>query len=350
MAFEGMILVVRVNDVEWVDVWSRENQIFGPNRASCGAALRQRASPPVRPARRKSGLMSVLIMAKVLIPIPHRDFDPSEAAVGWSVLKRLNHSVAFATPDGKPGQADDLMLTGEGLDIWGFIPGVRHLVAVGRLMRANADARRAYAAMEKDPAFTTPLTWRRCAAAGFRRPSSSRRAPRARHARLSGKRNPAAPGGGILCRRCAGRGDLPRRAARSAQPRGRRPLGALRTPHDGADLELRAQGRDGRPRRALLGPELLPNLSGRARRAARLYVGSSRKSRARWRSRRIFSTCRRTRPTTGARPTGFHATRSTTTARPSWCATAVMYRRVGPAMRYTFAKTFAAVLAERARA
>jgi putative intracellular protease/amidase len=103
--------------------------------------------------------MSVLIMAKVLIPVPHRDFDPSEAAVSWSVLKRLNHSVAFATPDGKPGQADDLMLTGEGLDIWGFIPGVRHLVAIGRLMRANADARRAYAALEKDPAFAAPLKW-----------------------------------------------------------------------------------------------------------------------------------------------------------------------------------------------
>jgi putative intracellular protease/amidase len=99
-------------------------------------------------------------MAKVLIPIPHRDFDPSEAAIGWSVLGRLNHSVAFATPDGKPGRADELMLTGEGLDIWGFVPGLRHLVAVGALMRANADARRAYAAMEDDPAYKTPLTWR----------------------------------------------------------------------------------------------------------------------------------------------------------------------------------------------
>jgi putative intracellular protease/amidase len=98
-------------------------------------------------------------MAKVLIPIPHRDFDPTEAAVSWSVLKRLNHSVSFATPDGKPGQADDLMLTGEGLDIWGFIPGVRHLVAIGRLMRANADARRAYGAMQEDPAFRAPLKW-----------------------------------------------------------------------------------------------------------------------------------------------------------------------------------------------
>jgi putative intracellular protease/amidase len=98
-------------------------------------------------------------MARVLIPIPRRDFDPSEIAVSWSVLKRLNHSVAFATPDGRPGQADDLMLTGKGLDIWGFIPGLRHLVAVGRLMRANTDARSAYAAMEQEAAFKTPRKW-----------------------------------------------------------------------------------------------------------------------------------------------------------------------------------------------
>jgi putative intracellular protease/amidase len=98
-------------------------------------------------------------MARVLIPIPRRDFDPSEIAVSWRVLKSLNHSVAFATPDGRPGRADDLMLTGEGLDIWGFIPGLRHLVAVGRLMRANTDARSAYAAMEQETAFQAPRKW-----------------------------------------------------------------------------------------------------------------------------------------------------------------------------------------------
>ena len=99
-------------------------------------------------------------MAKVLIPIPSRDFDPSEVAISWSVLKRLGHSVVFATPDGRPGEADDLMLTGEGLDIWGFIPGLKRFTAVGRLMRANAEARAAYATMREDPAFKSPLAWR----------------------------------------------------------------------------------------------------------------------------------------------------------------------------------------------
>jgi putative intracellular protease/amidase len=99
-------------------------------------------------------------MAKVLIPIPSRDFDPSEVAVSWSVLKRLGHSVTFATPDGKPGVADDMMITGQGLDFWGFVPGLRRLTAVGRLMRANAHARQDYAAMTRDDAFQKPLAWR----------------------------------------------------------------------------------------------------------------------------------------------------------------------------------------------
>jgi putative intracellular protease/amidase len=106
-------------------------------------------------------------MAKVLIPLPHRDFDPSEAAISWSVLKHLGHSAAFATPDGQPGHADDMMLTGEGLDIWGFLPGLKRLVAIGRLMRANSDARIAYAAMEQDPAFKNPLPWRQVRRADF---------------------------------------------------------------------------------------------------------------------------------------------------------------------------------------
>jgi len=99
-------------------------------------------------------------MAKVLIPIPARDFDPTEAAVSWSVLKRLGHTVTFATPDGQPGRADDMMVTGEGLDSWGFVPGLKHFTVIGRLMRANADARRDYAAMLEDPAYKSPLAWR----------------------------------------------------------------------------------------------------------------------------------------------------------------------------------------------
>jgi len=106
-------------------------------------------------------------MARVLILIPSRDFDPTEVAVSWSILKRLGHTVVFATPDGRPGHADDLMLTGEGLDVWGFVPGLKRLTLVGRLMRANADARKDYAAMEQEPAFQAPLRWHDARVEGF---------------------------------------------------------------------------------------------------------------------------------------------------------------------------------------
>jgi putative intracellular protease/amidase len=106
-------------------------------------------------------------MATVIVPIPKRDFDPSEAAVSWKVLTALGHSVYFATPDGKPGEADALMLTGSGLDPWGFVPGLNRIKAMGLIMRANGDARKAYRAMTADPAFQRPLRWDEVSAAAF---------------------------------------------------------------------------------------------------------------------------------------------------------------------------------------
>src|SRR5208283_4856333 len=104
-----------------------------------------------------SGQWRRWIVATVLIPIPSKDFDPTEVAVSWKVLKRLGHSVVFATPAGREGSADDIMLTGEGPDLWGFLPGLRRLVAFGRMARANADARRAYAEMRKRPSILANL-------------------------------------------------------------------------------------------------------------------------------------------------------------------------------------------------
>jgi putative intracellular protease/amidase len=98
-------------------------------------------------------------MATVLMPIPACDFDPTEVAVSWQVLTAAGHRVAFATPNGQPGRADDLMVTGRGLDPWGFVPGLRRLVLVGRVLRADAAARRAYAALLDDAAFARPLHW-----------------------------------------------------------------------------------------------------------------------------------------------------------------------------------------------
>ncbi len=98
-------------------------------------------------------------MATVLMPIPACDFDPTEVAVTWQVLTSRGHRVVFATPSGQPGEADDLLVTGRGLDPWGAVPGLRHLVVVGLFLRANAAARAAYAALQADEAFRAPLTW-----------------------------------------------------------------------------------------------------------------------------------------------------------------------------------------------
>jgi putative intracellular protease/amidase len=98
-------------------------------------------------------------MARVLMPLPARDFDPSEAAVSWRVLIDAGHSVHFATPDGRPAAADDIMLTGQGLDPWGAIPLLRKFALVGLLLRANRDARQAYAQMIADPQHMAPQRW-----------------------------------------------------------------------------------------------------------------------------------------------------------------------------------------------
>jgi putative intracellular protease/amidase len=98
-------------------------------------------------------------MARILLPLPARDFDPSEAAVSWRVLASAGHMVDFATPDGQPAVADDIMLTGKGLDLWGAIPYLRNWPLVGLLLRANRDARNAYAEMIADPNYLAPQRW-----------------------------------------------------------------------------------------------------------------------------------------------------------------------------------------------
>ncbi len=86
-------------------------------------------------------------MAIVLIPIPGNEFDPTETAVPWQVLTALGHAVEFATPDGKPGAADERMLTGRGLGIFRTV------------LRADDYARRAYAAMADANSFRNPRRW-----------------------------------------------------------------------------------------------------------------------------------------------------------------------------------------------
>jgi putative intracellular protease/amidase len=98
-------------------------------------------------------------MTTVLIPLPALDYDPSEVAVPWRALTQAGHTVVFATPDGKIASADPIMLSGEGLDPWGLIPGLRKFPLFGLLLRANRDARNDHALVVQDKAFRAPIRW-----------------------------------------------------------------------------------------------------------------------------------------------------------------------------------------------
>lgn len=83
-------------------------------------------------------------MATILIPIPSRDFDPTETAIPWKTLTSLGHTVCFATPDGQPGRADERLLSGCGFS---FLKPV---------LMADLNGRHAYAEMAASKAFQHP--------------------------------------------------------------------------------------------------------------------------------------------------------------------------------------------------
>jgi putative intracellular protease/amidase len=88
---------------------------------------------------------------RVLLPLPARDFDPTEAAVPWRALRAAGHEVVFATADGAMAACDPLLITG---------------VVFGQL-GADADARAAYARMTEDAGFRAPRRWHQLAPQDF---------------------------------------------------------------------------------------------------------------------------------------------------------------------------------------
>ena len=98
-------------------------------------------------------------MGTVLVPIPDRDFDPTEVAVSWRVLTRDGHRVVFATETGTPGVADDIMVTGRGLDAWSRLPVLGSIPLVGLVLRANKDGRSAYRDMLGSAEHQHPVSW-----------------------------------------------------------------------------------------------------------------------------------------------------------------------------------------------
>src|SRR4051812_41874846 len=90
-------------------------------------------------------------MASVLFPLPDRDFDVTEVAVPWKLLREAGHEVVFATEAGATPACDPLLLTG---------------VVFGKL-GAHAEPIAFYRELEHAPEFVTPRRWSECAADGF---------------------------------------------------------------------------------------------------------------------------------------------------------------------------------------
>lgn len=104
---------------------------------------------------------------KIIVPLPRRDFDPTEAAVSWQILRNAGHELVFATPDGNAAEADPMMISGEGLDVWGFIPLLRKLPLLGLMLRAHKPARDAYKLMRADAQYARPLRYSQLHAEDF---------------------------------------------------------------------------------------------------------------------------------------------------------------------------------------
>lgn len=82
-------------------------------------------------------------MARVLMPLPDRDFDVTEVAVPWKLLTEAGHEVVFATEGGARPAADPLLLTG---------------VLFGQL-GAEPVPKAYYRELEGAPAFQAPEVW-----------------------------------------------------------------------------------------------------------------------------------------------------------------------------------------------
>jgi putative intracellular protease/amidase len=87
----------------------------------------------------------------ILVPLPDRDFDVTEVAVPWKLLREAGHEVVFATEEGATPAADPLLLSG---------------VVFGRL-GAREEPIRFYRELERDPSFERPVRTREVDAASF---------------------------------------------------------------------------------------------------------------------------------------------------------------------------------------
>lgn len=89
---------------------------------------------------------------RVLLPLPDRDFDVTEVAVPWQLLRRAGHQVVFATErGGSAPSADPLLLSG---------------VVFGKL-GAGPEPKAFYWEMLKAPEYQRPIAWSDAEPAAF---------------------------------------------------------------------------------------------------------------------------------------------------------------------------------------
>ncbi len=84
---------------------------------------------------------------KALIATSTTDFDPTEVAVPWKILRDAGVDVTFATDTGEMGAADEHMLKGE------------YFGVLRPLLIARKDARKIYAEMLESPEFQNPISY-----------------------------------------------------------------------------------------------------------------------------------------------------------------------------------------------
>jgi len=82
---------------------------------------------------------------KVLVPLPDKDFDPTETAVTWKILRLEGFEVIFATEKGLKPSCDELPLNEDG-------------VIFGQL-GTDYEPTVFYREMEQDPYFRNPVLW-----------------------------------------------------------------------------------------------------------------------------------------------------------------------------------------------
>jgi putative intracellular protease/amidase len=91
-------------------------------------------------------------VARILTPLPDCDFDPSEAAVPWRVLREAGHEVVVATERGGSAPAGDPVVLN------GFVAG---------RFGASEQAKAAYRELERSPEFSEPVAWESVDPAAF---------------------------------------------------------------------------------------------------------------------------------------------------------------------------------------